>query len=87
MTSSEKHYVDLTAKVTAQEAVKEFRLTLNCDNHNDRIGDLEKVVHNGIKNKAKDNANSIRALRRFMFWAIMSIVLVMAGGLVAAIFT
>ncbi len=87
MTSSEKKYVDLTAKVTAQEAVKEFRATLNCDNHNDRLGDLEQIVHNGIKDKTEDNARGIRSLRKFMSLALMSIILLMIGGIVAAIFT
>ena len=86
MTASDKEYVEMTAKLTAQETVKEFRITLNCDTNSERIGELEQTVNNGIKDRGEENAKGIRSLRKFISWALMSIILVMAGGAAAIIF-
>ena len=87
MTTNDREYIELTAKVTAQEAVKEFRLTLNCDTNAGRISELEQTVNNGLKDRTVENSKGLRVMRKFIFWAVTSIVILMAGGVIASIFT
>ncbi len=86
MTASDKEIVEMTAKLTAKEAVKEFRKTLNGDKHNDRIQELEMVVNNGIKDSIAENGKGIIANRKFIFWSILGLFLVTIGGMVISLF-
>lgn len=83
MTAEDKEFVEMAAKLTAQETVKEFRVTLNCDTNAGRIGDLEQVVNNGIKDKAEQNTKGVMANRKFIFWSILGLFLILIGGMVA----
>ncbi len=86
MDADDREFVMLTARLTAKETVAEFRKTLNCDQESNRIGAVEQVINNGLKDKTEDNATGIRSLRKFMSWALMSIILLVIGGIAAAIF-
>ncbi len=80
MTKSDKEFVEMTAKLTAQETVKEFRVSLNCDTNSQRIGELEQTVNNGIKEKGEQNTKGITANRKFIFWSILGLFLILIGG-------
>lgn len=53
----------------------------------ERIGELEQTVNNGIKDKTEENTRSIRGLRKFLFWALMSLILIGTSGIITIIFT
>lgn len=75
MTASEKEYVNMTAKITAETTVKEFRKTLNCDKNVGRISELEQTVNDGIKEGVGENRKSIRILRKILFGSMSAILL------------
>jgi len=85
MTSSDKEYINMTAKLTAEATVREFRNTLDCNHNTNRIGHLEQIVENGLKDKTEENEKGLQVLRKFIFWALMSIVLLMVAGLLTII--
>lgn len=87
MTASDKEYVEMTAKLTAQETVKEFRLTLNCNANSGRIGELEQVVNNGIKDRGEENAKAITRLRKFVFYGILGVFILALVGAATQFFT
>ncbi len=86
MTKADKEFVEMTAKLTAQETVKESRATLECATNGNRIGELEQVVNNGIKERADRNEKGIAANRKFIFWSILGLFLVMIGGITLSYF-
>lgn len=83
MTKSDKEFVEMTSKLTAQATVTEFKKTLNCNEHILRIGELEQTVNNGIKDKAEQNTKGILANRKFIFWSILGIFIIVISGTVA----
>lgn len=87
MTAEDKDFIQMTAKLTAQETVKEFRVTLNCDKNVDRIGDLEQTVNNGIKSQGEENAEGLRGLRRVFTYSLIGTISLLVGGIITAILT
>jgi len=82
-----KDFITLTAKDTAHECVREFRATLDCNKNDDRIGDLEQTVNNGIKDRGVENTKSIKRIWKFVTFTLISIIFVVVGSVAAAIFT
>lgn len=75
MTKADREYIEMAATLAAQKAVKD----LACNSHSERIGEVEKVVFNGIKEKSEQNARGVRANRKFLFYGIGMLFLTMVG--------
>lgn len=66
VTKTDREYIDMAATLAAQKVVKD----LACNNHNSRIGEVEKVVFNGVKERGEHNERNIRTNRKFLFYGI-----------------
>ena len=66
MTKTDREYIDMAATLAAQKVVKD----LACNSHNNRIGKMEKVVFNGVKEKGEQNEQNIQTNRKFLFYGI-----------------
>lgn len=75
MTKADREYIEMASTLAAQKAVKD----LACNNHNERIGEVEKAVFNGVKEKSEQNAKDVRINRRFLFFGIGILFLTVIG--------
>jgi len=79
MNKQEKEYVEMTAKLTAHECIKEFKKTLDCNNHDERISTNEQILNDGLRSDVKN-------IKRWFMWTILSVVIIIIGSLISNIF-
>lgn len=69
MTKTDREYVDLTAKLAAQEAVKEMVGELHCRENSQNIATALGEIANNQKH-INNNKKDVRANRMFLFFGI-----------------
>lgn len=69
MTKTDREYVDLTAELAAQKAVKEMVGELHCRENSQNIATaLEQIANN--QDHIGNNKKDIRANKKFLFFGI-----------------
>ncbi len=75
MTKADKEYIEMASTLAAQKVVKD----LPCNNHSERIREMEQVVFNGLSDMGKENRKGIRTNRKFLFLGIGILFLTVVG--------
>ncbi len=75
MTKTDREFVEMASTLAAQKVVRD----LPCNSNNKRIGEIEKVVFNGLGDKIKENGKGVKINRRFIFFGIGILFLTVIG--------
>jgi broad-specificity NMP kinase len=83
MNELDRQFVEMTARITATEVVREFRETLQCAEHDNLIDKHESTLNNGLKDSVIDLKQETTKLREQIQqggWSLIKFGATLAGG-------